>query len=233
MNRREELMNEARYIQAKKLASLDTIKNQKKIDATKRIISFVKNGRIATASRYLVGPPGGILSIDSMIKERSVRNILHELHPSGAPADLAYVLKNTLHGAKEHHDGTIQKWYADDCACVVTITDLEATWKEIIRIGPKFGFHINPSKCVLLIKNESRLDEISATNLKDITIKSHGVNYLGSFNGSKEYMKIKCEEAILMKCNEHSRLHEITNHEAFASYLLLVKALQHKLTYIK
>ncbi|KAI0987948.1 hypothetical protein GJ496_007272 [Pomphorhynchus laevis] len=46
-------------------------------------------------------------------------------------------------------------------------------------------------------------------------------------------MKIKCEEAILIKCNKHSRLHEITNHEAFAPYLLLVKALQHKLTYIK
>ncbi|KAI0989442.1 hypothetical protein GJ496_004540 [Pomphorhynchus laevis] len=97
-------MNEARYIQARKLASLDTIKNQKNIDAIKRIISFVKNGRIATASRYLVGPPGGILSIDSMLKERSVRNILHKLHPSAAPADPAYVFKNTLHGAKEHHD---------------------------------------------------------------------------------------------------------------------------------
>ncbi|KAI0986626.1 hypothetical protein GJ496_002811 [Pomphorhynchus laevis] len=46
-------------------------------------------------------------------------------------------------------------------------------------------------------------------------------------------MKIKCEDAILMKCNEHSRLHKITNHEAFASYLPLIKALQHKLTYIK
>ncbi|KAI0984351.1 hypothetical protein GJ496_003988 [Pomphorhynchus laevis] len=89
MNRREELMNEARYIQTMKLASLDTIKNQKKIDATKRIISFVKNRRIATALRYLVGPPGGILSIDSMIKERSVRNFLHELHSSAAPADPA------------------------------------------------------------------------------------------------------------------------------------------------
>ncbi|KAI0979230.1 hypothetical protein GJ496_005589 [Pomphorhynchus laevis] len=73
MNRREELMNEARCIQAMKLASQDTIKNQKKIAATKRIISFVKNGRIATASRYLVGPPGGILSIDPMLKERSVK----------------------------------------------------------------------------------------------------------------------------------------------------------------
>ncbi|KAI0987097.1 hypothetical protein GJ496_010370 [Pomphorhynchus laevis] len=65
---------------------------------------FCENGRIATASKYLVGPSGGILSIDSMLKERSVRNILHELHPSAAPADPAYVLKNTLHGVKKHHD---------------------------------------------------------------------------------------------------------------------------------
>ncbi|KAI0977978.1 hypothetical protein GJ496_005002 [Pomphorhynchus laevis] len=120
-----------------------------------------------------------------------------------------------------------------NCACVGKITNLEATWEEIIRIGHKFGFHINLSKCVLLIKNESRLDEISATKLKDITMKSDCVNYLESFIGSMEYMKIKCEEAIFMKCNEHLRLHEIKNHEAFVSYLLLVKALQHKLTYLK
>ncbi|KAI0982642.1 hypothetical protein GJ496_009395 [Pomphorhynchus laevis] len=104
MNRREELMNEARYIQAIKLASLDTIKNQKKIATTKRIISFVKNERIATASRYLVGPHGVFLSIVTMLKERSVINIIHKLHPSAAPADPAYVLKSILHGAKEHHD---------------------------------------------------------------------------------------------------------------------------------
>ncbi|KAI0982959.1 hypothetical protein GJ496_000031 [Pomphorhynchus laevis] len=57
-----------------------------------------------TVSKYLVKPPGGIISIDSMLEVRSVRNILHELHPSAAPADPAYVLKCTLHGGKEHND---------------------------------------------------------------------------------------------------------------------------------
>ena len=46
-----------------------------------------------------------------------------------------------------------QVWYADDATTASNITNLHVRWDALVTLGPKFGYHVNPSKTHLITKD--------------------------------------------------------------------------------
>ena len=47
----------------------------------------------------------------------------------------------------------IQNWYADDFSCKTKLTDLCVRFDKLCDLGPKYGYHPEPEKCVYLLCN--------------------------------------------------------------------------------
>ena len=46
-----------------------------------------------------------------------------------------------------------QIWHADDATTVGTLEDLKKWWNNLSKIGPAFGYHVNPRKSWLVTKD--------------------------------------------------------------------------------
>ena len=65
----------------------------------------------------------------------------------------------------DHLRNIIKKvWFADDNA-VHTGGKLKAVykwWKELLQVGPKYGYFPNPSKSILVVKDLQLIDQVKA-----------------------------------------------------------------------
>ena len=52
-------------------------------------------------------------------------------------------------------DETKQVWFADDATAGGRLTGLKRWWDRITEIGPAYGYHPNPTKTSLVVKEEN------------------------------------------------------------------------------
>ena len=52
----------------------------------------------------------------------------------------------------------MQVWLADDASSVGTLIDLKTWWDMIVAEGIKYGYHVNPIKSCLIIKDPSSME---------------------------------------------------------------------------
>ena len=124
-----------------------------------------------------------------------------------------------------------QLWFADDAAAGGEINHLSEWWSKLKSLGPAFGYHPNPSKTWLLVKEEylETAKEIFAKS--GINISSTGRQHLGSALGSdsfvNEFVKSKIAKWIL----EMETLTKIARTEPQAAYAALTHGLIGKWLY--
>ena len=51
-----------------------------------------------------------------------------------------------------------QIWYADDAAAGGLLTDLYEWWDQLCKLGPLFGYFVNPSKTLIIVKEDHLVD---------------------------------------------------------------------------
>ena len=51
-----------------------------------------------------------------------------------------------------------QIWFADDASAGETLEEAHQWWVKLVQIGPKYGYHPNPKKTWLLVKEGSEDD---------------------------------------------------------------------------
>ena len=51
-------------------------------------------------------------------------------------------------------DKVTQAWFADDSSAAGNLSGIFKWWNKLSEIGPQFGYFPNPSKCVLIVKDE-------------------------------------------------------------------------------
>ena len=47
-----------------------------------------------------------------------------------------------------------QIWYADDSSAIGTLSNLCRWWDRILKLGPDFGYFVNVSKSVMIVKED-------------------------------------------------------------------------------
>ena len=93
----------------------------------------------------------------------------------------------------------VQTWYADDATAAERIKKLHDWWKALVTFGPNFGYHVNPSKTHLIIKECHRSAAISEFGDTHIKITSDGKPHLRAALGTTPsftelFVKCKVEQ---------------------------------------
>ena len=71
-----------------------------------------------------------------------------------AMAMYAIAIKPLITTLKERCPSVKQAWYADDATAASSCYNLRLWWDELTNFGPLFGYHPNPSKTYLVVKEE-------------------------------------------------------------------------------
>ena len=90
---------------------------------------------------------------------------------------------------REASPNVLQPWYADDAAMQGTATDVAATFKLLIKVGPMFGYHPEPAKLIVICPLASEAAAKAAFDEKTLP-----VNYLQGSSIRRWFFWIECAE---------------------------------------
>ena len=128
----------------------------------------------------------------------------------------------------------LQAWYADDSSATGQLAEVKKWWLGLNCLGPKYGYFPKASKSVLILKNESLLQE--ANDLfagYDITITCHGERHLGAVIGNEtcktDYVNKKIDKWI----QDIKELAVIASDEPQAALSAYTKSICHRWSYIQ
>ncbi|XP_064388231.1 uncharacterized protein LOC135336398 [Halichondria panicea] len=133
---------------------------------------------------------------------------------------------------KEKCPDVKQAWYADDATGAASCNNLRYWWNELSRLGPLYGYHPNPAKTYLVVKEEHKENATSAFANTGVQITTEGKRHLGTAIGShsftKEYVTGKVEEWT----QEVERLARVAVSQPQAAYAAFTHGLTGRWTYL-
>ena len=125
-----------------------------------------------------------------------------------------------------------QTWYADDSACTGSLPDVKRWFELLMKEGPKYGYHPEPSKSILVVGNQFKDQAKLLFGSFGVKIVS-GSRFLGGYVGDDE----GCEDFVKLKVNEWvasiGRLVEVSRSQPQAAFAVLVKSIQHEWAFLQ
>ena len=121
--------------------------------------------------------------------------------------------------------------FADDVSASGKIISLREWWSHLIEAGPKYGYHPQPTKSWLIVKQEKLEEARRIFEGTGIQITVEGERHLGAVIGGEEYKERYIRETIKKWVGEVSFLSQIATTQPQAAYACYTAGYQHKLTY--
>ena len=81
---------------------------------------------------------------------------------------------------------------ADDSSATGNLTGIHKWWTNLLVIGPKYGYNLNPRKCVLIVKNEEKLNQAQMLFGEYEMEITRGKRHLGAVVGSNYFKTEYC-----------------------------------------
>jgi len=132
-----------------------------------------------------------------------------------------------------HLDGLCrQLWFADDASAGGRVEFLREWWRKLKELGPAYGYHPNPSKTWLLVKEQCLEKAKDIFNGYGINITSAGHRHLGSVLGGDEFLEAFVKAKISTFADELEQLCKIAKTEPQAAYSALTHGAISKWTYL-
>ena len=120
----------------------------------------------------------------------------------------------------------LQKWYADDANATGDLSSLRQFFDILTVIGPSYGYHVNPTKCWLVVSPGKIQEARTIFDGLPINITDEGHQLLGSAIGTDDFVS----SFAATKCAEYeaslSRLTDIAANEPHLAYCAHVHCLQ-------
>ena len=134
-------------------------------------------------------------------------------------------IKPLITTLKERCPSVKQAWYADDATAASSCYNMRLWWDELTNLGPLFGYHPNPSKTYLVVKEEHIENATQAFADTGVQITTDGKCHLGAAIGSHtftcEYVSRKVHEWT----EEVERLAQVATSQPHATYAAFVHGL--------
>ena len=121
--------------------------------------------------------------------------------------------------------------FADDLTAVGTFDSLRSWWDNLMKTGPIFGYHPQPTKSWLIVKDARIGDAKRSFNGSNVQLTSAGKRHLGAVIGSGEFRNSYCKEIVDEWVKEIGVLAEVAVTEPQAAYTCFISGYQHKFTY--
>ena len=130
-------------------------------------------------------------------------------------------------------DKVRQVWYADDSAAAGSLNSVAVWFKELCEKGPRVGYHPNPSKCHIIVKNQHTLERAHALfRGSGVKVTLQGRPYLGSAIGTEGYIKSYVQAKVAEWVNDIEQLSEIAITEPHTAYYAYINSLSRRWTYL-
>ena len=128
---------------------------------------------------------------------------------------------------------TSQIWYADDDAAAGELLPLRGYWDCIVEEGPRYGYHPNAMKTVLLVRPHlmERAQEVFAGT--DVRIRSDGVRYLGGAIGDQQFRENFVKSRVEELSTLVRRLAGLAVTQPQAAFRVFSASLQSRWTYLQ
>ena len=121
-----------------------------------------------------------------------------------------------------------QIWYADDSSAGGKLAYLRSWWDRVTQTGPNFGYFVNASKSILIVKGEHHEEAKKLFEDSKIHITTLGSKYLGSTIGNTTFKEVYVSEKVAQWKQELESLAEIAASQPQAAYTVLTQSIQHK-----
>ena len=121
-----------------------------------------------------------------------------------------------------------QIWYADDAAAADKLTQLKEWWDEIVKVGPDYGYFVNPGKTWLIVREEHFGAAESIFHSTGIKITATGQRYLGSAVGEDSFKEAFVKGKVEDWVDEIIKLSKIAETQPQAAYCALTHSLSSK-----
>ena len=131
----------------------------------------------------------------------------------------------------QEETGTCQVAYADDLSGGGKIEGLRKWFNVITDKGPLFGYHAEPTKSWLIVK-EDKHDEAKATfEGTGVNITVHGKKQLGAAIGKPEFKKDFVSKLVEKWVHQIKVLSDLAKFEPHAAYTAFTSCIRHRYTF--
>jgi hypothetical protein len=135
-------------------------------------------------------------------------------------------LVHELHGAVK------QIWYADDAQATGKLIALRGWWDSLIARGPGFGYFVNATKTILVVKGAQMDEAAQVFSGTGITI-SEGARDLGGAIGSEGFISEFVTKKVSALCTEMEVLSSIAVSSPHAAHAAFVHGFRHRWLFIQ
>ena len=129
-------------------------------------------------------------------------------------------------------DNVKQVWFADDATAGGNLTHLKAWWDRLSEKGPDSGYHPNPSKTSLIVKEGKLLEAKQVFEKSGVSITVEGKKHLGAAIGTNTFIESYVTNKVSGWVSEIERLSQIAESQPRAAYADLTHGLSSKWTYL-
>ena len=128
--------------------------------------------------------------------------------------------------------GTHQVWYADDATAGGSLSQVHHWWTKLVEIGPLYGYHPNPTKTWLIVKEDYYDEAKTIFSLSGVNVNTTGRKHLGAALGRQELMHEYVETKVKEWTSEVEHLAEIARRDPHVAYAAITHGLKSKWQYI-
>ena len=123
-------------------------------------------------------------------------------------------------------------WYADDASACAPLCDLKDWFSELIDVGPSFGYHPEPKKCVLVVSPDHLTTACAMFNRFGVEVTTgHGL--LGSFIGDHPGMNNYVEDCVREWLCMIEKLIIVAKTQPQLAYSAFMRSIQCQWTYLQ
>ena len=127
----------------------------------------------------------------------------------------------------------VQAWYADDGTGVGKLEQLRRWWDVIANEGPKYGYHANAKKTILVIKSPFETKARALFADTDIIIETQGTRHLGAALGDKGFMEKYVSDKVQKWVTELETLTTFAITEPQSAYAAFVFGIRGKWNFLQ
>ena len=124
-----------------------------------------------------------------------------------------------------------QVWYAYDATAAGSISNLRVWWDALVTLGPKFGYHVNPSKTHLITKEGHHSKATKVFKDTEVKVTSEGKSHLGAALGTSSFTVLYVRSKVEKWSEELLHLSSIAETHPQAAYACFTHGLVSKWTY--
>ena len=130
--------------------------------------------------------------------------------------------------------GIRQVWFADDSAAAGSIQLLRGYWDMIVQGGADYGYHPNPTKSVLVVKNPDNVPTVRHIFQGiDIKITCEGEKHLGAVVGSQDFKESYVRSKVNKWVKDLEKLSLFAADDPQSAFAAYTKGICHRWTYVQ